>query len=387
MNTIRGLVTLAALACAVSCAGPAAPRAALAPAELAPLFTRTSGWTHGDGAATVALSGGRVAWLFSDSIITEPGAGRRMVNNAVAAHSLSAPSGAEFAWGWGGPPAAPALGAFFPSQREGHWNWLAGGGAESDGRLTIFLWSMSRRGVPGVWDFMLRGTGAATITNPEASPDRWTWTHTPLFDETGGKPGAKRQWGSAVAMDGTHAYIYGVDTTGGHNKRLILARSPAASLAQASAWEFLTERGDWSTASAEAAPVLGDASRAADEFSVHHLREGDRDVWLLIQMEASLGRRIMARTAPRPEGPWSAPSSFFTCPEPASDTRLFVYSAKAHPELSREGELLITYCVNSSSFEHAWNDPAVYRPRVISVALGEIPGLNPSLKPPADSGR
>ena len=123
------------------------------------VFEREEGWTGGDGCSTVALSGGRVLWLFSDSTVGRVeggrhGAGTVRVNNAVAVGGAGL-GPLEFAWGSGATPRA-----MFTPSGDGVWYWMAGGGLEVSpgGPLVLFAWRMGRAGRPGVWDFEHRGT-------------------------------------------------------------------------------------------------------------------------------------------------------------------------------------------------------------------------------------
>src|SRR4029077_16965297 len=66
---------LALLGSLVSCASkPPTPREVVQ-AHKDPAFTeffrRTSGWTAGDGALSIPLSGGRILWLFGDSHVDD----------------------------------------------------------------------------------------------------------------------------------------------------------------------------------------------------------------------------------------------------------------------------------------------------------------------------
>jgi hypothetical protein len=58
----------------------------------------------------------------------------------------------------------------------------------------------------------------------------------------------------------------------------------------------------------------------------------------------------------------------YTCPEPALDPDTLVYNAKAHPHLSKTGELLISYNVNTMDFwGDFFNDADLYHPRFIKL--------------------
>jgi hypothetical protein len=92
----------------------------------------------------------------------------------------------------------------------------------------------------------------------------------------------------------------------------------------------------------------------------------------MVQSEPMLGSRIFVRTAPQPEGPWSEPKAVYKAPEPERDKSYFAYAAKGHLSLSRPGELLISYVVNSHDFNKMFNDASIYRPRFITVKLDDV---------------
>ena len=71
--------------------------------------------------------------------------------------------------------------------------------------------------------------------------------------------------------------------------------------------------------------------------------------------------RITTREGEAPEGPWSEPVAVAKAPEHQGD--IFAYNAKAHPELSRDGRLLISYNVNTSDLAKVVADADIYRPR------------------------
>jgi hypothetical protein len=183
-------------------------------------------------------------------------------------------------------------------------------------------------------------------------------------------------WGASVSADPGSAervLVFGADVSDVRDKRLMLARAPRASLARFETWEFRT-RGGWATAESDAVAV---ASGMVDEFSVSTIEVRGRPLLMLTQAEPNLGPRLMVRFAERAEGPWSNGTAFHTCPEPASDPRLFVYSGKAHPELARRGpagimEIPVTYCVNSSDFASVVRNVATYRPRIVPLGWDVI---------------
>lgn len=356
------------------------------------LFQRTEGWTGGDGAGTVVV-GDRVLWLFADSWIGPVVDGKHgplsaLVNNALAIHPLPAPGSgippdpATIRFYWGAPTNAGKPTAWVTAGRPGDWFWPAGGAAIVPGarghRLVIFLSRLRRRdSSPDIWNFRGIGTDVHWTDHPDDSPDGWLGPQSVLCASPI-PPGDRRvSWGGSALAEGDSRLVYGVDSTDNLNKTLLLARAPGASIERFESWAFHGD-GGWKPTAADATPVT---QNIADEFSVSLIGTGPAERLVLIYSEPLFGARILARTAERPEGPWSGPVPLYTCPEPARDKRLFVYAAKAHPELSKDGELLVTYCVNSQDFWHMAANADIYRPRFIRVPLSLIEKAIPKPTP------
>lgn len=338
-------------------------------------FTRTDGWTGADGAASVPLPGGRTLWLFGDTFIGPVIDGRHaqgttMVNNTVAVQPVGRDAAAPIAFHWGPPNDKAAPTAWSVPGGEGfekEWFWPAGGGVVADGRLLLFMCRLGRRDASEtIWNFEPRGTTLLTIDNPQSDPASWRPVQhhlAPLKDAKG----KLVTWGASVLAEGGMLTILGIDTTSVLDKRLVVARVAPHDVERFSAWWFWDGDG-WSADPAAAKPVAGPL---ASELSVFRLKSDGH--WVMLYSELTLGPRILCRVARDLHGPWSKPVTLYECPEPATDKRLFVYAPKAHPELSRSGEVLVSYCVNSTDFWDVVANAAKYRPRFIRVPVGMVP--------------
>jgi hypothetical protein len=353
------------------------------------LFQRTDAWTGGDGAATVVV-GDRVLWLFADSWIGpvvdgKHGPNSALVNNALAIHPVPArgsgtpPDPGTVSFYWGLPTDRGKPTAWLKPDRPGDWFWPAGGAvlvpAGDHGRLFIFLSRLRRRDSSSdIWNFQGIATDVVWTDRPGDTPDRWLGPQWTLCPTPLPRSGRKIAWGAGALLEGDRALVFGVDSTDGLNKKLLLARAPGAEIHRFELWRFHSADG-WRESVEDAGSV---AQNIADEFSVHWVALGTHRRLVLIYSEPGFGHRILARTAEKPEGPWSEPVPIYTCPEPGRDERLFVYGAKAHPELSKGGELLVSYCVNSHDFWHMAGDADIYRPRFIRVPLSMLEGARPA---------
>ncbi|OWY71110.1 hypothetical protein B7486_10915 [cyanobacterium TDX16] len=362
------------------------------------VFDTSEGWTGGDCAGTTALGDGRVVWLFGDSWVGLVREGKHadgsvMVNNAIAVHRIGADGAApgkaeiEFCWGradkdgkataW----VAPDEAARGDGQDKNLRYWPTGGGLVVEGadggrRLYVFLMRIRDKDeADGVWNFEGCGSAVAIVENVKEAAREWRVGQRTLTRIAAGSGASVRRisWGVAAMMedgdaDGRRVLIYGVDSTDGLNKKLLAARARAEAVEQFREWRFWDGRG-WSRSEKDAAAI---ADNVMDELTIHRVGGAGEARYVMIYSKPILDDHIVARTAATAMGPWTEPREIYRCPEPASDKRLMAYSAKAHPELSRPGRLLISYCVNSTDFFHMAGDASIYRPRFIEAPLATL---------------
>ncbi len=364
------------------------------------IFTREAGWNGGDIAHSIDLRDGRTLWFFGDSIIgpVRDGARRgeesKFVRGAIGWHPTpkhgETPLGIEFAGAdaLGDTPAAqwakPDAGLF----PEGSWFWLMNDGEvvtdpSGERRLVCFATVLGSAGNPdGVWDF--RQIGGAILTTRElaGSPAAWRPTQTinPLVTAEarfGEAHTPTDNWGLAIidwpakSSEGERTlFVYGVRAERGANG-LLIARCAEEHLDSPDAWRFF-DGSAWSTDPHDASVI---AQGLVSEFTVEAVAIPGRaqDTLVLVQSEPMLGRRILVRTAGSPEGPWSGATPVFEVPELANDDRLMTYAAKGHAGLSRGGELLVSYVINSRDFGQIFADAKLYRPRFVRIPASRIP--------------
>lgn len=373
------------------------------------VFTRTAGWNGGDIGESIDLGDGRTLWLFGDSIVgpvrdgSRVGGESKFVRGAVGWHETpdagGVPGGVSFAIpeAFGGVPvvawASPAPGLF----GEGAWYWLMGDGAmvwdgdgDGDGRrrFVLFATAIGKAGNPeGMWDFRQVGGAVITVADPSGEPSAWEAVQrvNPLVGEAPAHGEAAREvdnWGVAVVAwppgverGAREIYVYGVRSSRPGDERLVVARCEEDELDSPGAWRFFDGEG-WVEERADAKAV---ARGVVSEFTVESLVLAGKDgevgepVLVMIQSEPMLGRRVLARTARSPEGPWSEPRALFEVERVGEGSTLMTYAAKGHAGLSREGDLLVSYVINSSDFGQIFRDASLYRPRFVRVPVGELP--------------
>lgn len=358
------------------------------------VFARREGWTGGDGMFTVPLGDDTTLWLFSDTWIgkVEDGGhapGSRLVNNSVARHVIAkdgqVPKSKEVFFHWGsndkeGHPRAWIRPETDDSKSES-WYWLADGIVTKNGngnpRLTVFLWRIERAEGKGIMNFRSAGGDIAIVENPHDPLSKWRvrQVSNPHAVSASSQENERIEtsWGTEILVDpesdGRKLLVFGVREAGLGNKQILVARIPAEEPEGFGDWEFRTARG-WSSKPADAIPIVENIS---NEYSITPVTKDGQTVWVLVYSEPIFGSRIFVRVSKSPLGPWSEPTAIFRVPELARHKDYFTYAAKGHPELSRPGELLVTYVVNSFDFGTMVRDASIYRPRFVRLPLDEVP--------------
>jgi hypothetical protein len=354
----------------VAAADPAPPPFEVVSAKPAPALTQkfqqTDGWTGGDVAYSIPLTSDRTLWMFGDSFIGKIESGRRvgprMINNAAAWQSLKDDTRAlRFFWDQGDKEAGPLL---RPTEA-GTWYWPADGLMIGE-RLYLFCKLVRKaEGAPG-FEFDWFANELLRIDNPQDEPTKWKIERSRL---PAGKDALRL--GSACISDREFVYVYGLfpaAATKPLHMPLGVARISKEKLAalDMKALEYWCHGPDgdrWTDRANDVVPLFTDA---AAEMTVSRLR--GIDGWLAVYTPVGIGTEIAVRHAPTPWGPWSERAIVYRGPAP--DEKVFVYGAKAHPELStKDGQLLITYCRNIGAIADHVRKPDIYFPQGVEVQL------------------
>jgi len=335
-------------------------------AKLNAAFRTKDGWVGGDGAFSVSLSNRRTLWLFSDTWVGGVRDGKRvkvtMVNNTIGVQEGNG-SDAKFAFFVNKNAEGKPTAFFTPPDGKG-WFWLYAGHF-ADGKLHVFLPRLEKTKDPGAFGFRAVDLWLGTVSNPDAEPTNWKIAYSQVpFASFEAK--RKVSFGSAVLTAGDHAYIYGYEETPTKpfpSRKLLVARVAKDKLADFDSWRFHSH-GEWKKDMKDAS---GSVSELGTEFSVSYLPGLKR--YALVTTENGLSERIIGRFATSPEGPWSEPVLLYTCPEMKKDRKVFTYAAKAHPHLTDDNELVISYVTNAFELGPVINNTELYWPTFVRVQL------------------
>ncbi len=372
-------------ACGIKPLAPAAHKELHFTVEAAPewtnLFYRNSGWFGADGIFSIPLSGvDRVGntgnretlLLFSDTYIGEvengrPKPGNRMVNNTVAIlqGNTAHPDSIHFYYQTdkNGVPQT-----FFVPENTGgkkqHF-WLGDGfvNPERDHTLYLFAYHIQITGA-GVFDFIEPDVSIVALPKGSRPPfHRQRQIKTPLHIKIpalgegnfGAGILANTRWAGAPHPDG-YVYVYACI---GPDKNLVAARVKPKYFEDFDRWTYW----NGSTWTPDIAQLKGITNAVSNELSVTPLPDGR---FALVFQVLGLSDKVGLRIGDSPVGPFGPIQEIWRTPE--ADEGLFCYNAKAHPNLSKPGELLISYNTITLDF---WNDiqknAHIYRPRFVRL--------------------
>jgi len=347
------------------------------------MFDRTSGWTGADGIYSIPLNGDerpgsttpRTFFTFSDTFIGEVNAqgervsGATLVNNTMALLDGTSPDPADIDFFWRtdaeGDPVAQVVPR--PQTGEKTWFWPNDGVVVNN---TLYLYSLRMQaGGGGAFGFEVDGISLLASDARTTPPfQRYRQTDAPLYLPKNASQG-ETTYGLAVLPNTKTArapdpdgfvYVYGLRND--PNKKVVVARVPPGQIANFSAYRFWTGTA-WSPAITAAVPVT---SHVSSEFSVSPLPDGR---YIMVFIVDTLSDKVAVRYADSPVGPWSDSTVVWRATEDDISADTYTYNAKAHPHLSEDGRLLISYNVNTFDFFEHFENADIYRPRFIWLPL------------------
>ena len=349
--------------------------------EWTALFHRTSGWFGADGIFAIPLDGKdnetatsdtETLLIFSDTMIGEiadstlqPGA--VMVNNTVAYLHGGKPKEDNIHFQWANNEAGKPKSLFTPttaSTEKGDYYWLGDGflNPELDNTIYIFAYRMRNLDTSEAWSFKEMGTNLIALPAGSRPPfANQRQIETPLRFEDGGFGAGifvNTKESGAPHPDG-YVYVYGVR---GEEKNLLVARVLPKEFETFRAWRFW----DGEAWNADMQQVKTMAPNVSNELSVSALPDGR---YALVFTLSGINPTIGLRLGQTPYGPFGAVIKVYEAQE-MQQKNYITYNAKAHPNVSAPGELLISYNVNAFDFMNELEaNPTLYRPRFIKLKL------------------
>jgi len=292
-------------------------------------LVQPAGWLRDGGES--ALVGGRILWAFGDTLFPSSAVdGTHLRSNSWAWSDRSHPEALDDVVEPDGTPVQ-----LIPfDELEAAYNRLSGRSddrvavwpasvlAQDDGSALVFFREVLV--APGRLHFRVLGAGIATI-RPGARIARRDGNLLFQSPDPAFSTGAVRAGG--------FVYLYGCHRTRGQGFGCDVARVAAADVHDPAAYEFW-DGAAWSPEIRRAAVALEGPSGGASV---------SWNPWLgsyLAVYSEPLSNRVLMRTAPHPEGPWSAPVVAFTGEPPIGSTA--DYAAFDHPELSADAGRSIT---------------------------------------------
>lgn len=169
--------------------------------------------------------------------------------------------------------------------------------------------------------------------------------------------------GGATPNPDGYIYIYGLKS---YNNGIILLKFPVVarvkpeSFKNLSEWRYYDGNG-WVDDIKKCAGIDGGDGMVSSEFSVSYMESGAfAGKYVMTFTNFTMSTMLAVGVSDTPYGPFNNASgklSIYDCPqalaikEENGDAGIYTYNAKAHPNLSADGELLISYNLNSRNFD------------------------------------
>ncbi|MES2265425.1 MAG: DUF4185 domain-containing protein [Bacteroidota bacterium] len=351
--------------------------------EWSALLKRNAGWFGGDGIYTIPMNGveGKYAgpndktlFIFSDSMIGEIkdntlAPGYKMIHNSAAVLSGNKPIASQMKFYWDTDKKSEAESLFIPATPKtdsADYYWLGDGFVNQANKATYIFGYRVRNVHSGAFGFREVGNTLIKIAPGAKPPYKATkQMDTPLYLTDGkddiGSYGAgvyvNTRAAGATKPDG-YIYVYGVR---GLAKNLFAARVLPTELENFNKWRFWDGKA-W-VAEMDKAAVL--TTGVSNELSLSALPDGR---YALVFQQGGMSTTVGMRIGASPIGPFGPVIKLWDCQPDLVEKTFVVYNAKAHPTLSKPGELIISYNINSVEFiNDLEKHPNLYRPRFIRV--------------------
>lgn len=358
------------------------------------LFHRFDGWTGADGIYSIPFNGNeqnnqqnnKTLFVFSDTFIgpVDSITGQRlsptfMVNNTYAILDGNNPITDRIEFYYRTDSNGEPISIIAPNtenSQDDDWYWLMDGIAINN-RFYLFALRMEHENngqagfnfaVAGVSLISFELTDDNEISNVEEIDTPLFFEHPDGWSVVYGQAILSKTIDSGSPNPDGYIYFYGAKDGNGI-KEMTVGRVLEGFIDDFSNWEFW-DGNQWSSNIEDSYTITQNISQ---EFSVTQLSE---ELYIAIFQLNGLGNEVAYRLSNNIQGPFGFFNPVWSVPEVELDPDYFPYNAKAHPHLSDNDELLISYNLNSFDFWDHFSDGGLYRPRFISIPIS---GLQPSL--------
>ncbi len=336
-------------------------------------FPFLEGWLGGDGDVSVPLDAVTTLFFFSDTYVgrqeqqSRHEAGLQMVANTVAVQTCHSSEQAEIHYFWNRMYTTSPQAVFVPTEAR-HKFWV-NDAFMIDGSLFVLLEEIGPKpdAAPDeIFNFTQMGYTMAMIRNPYAAPFLWEIEYIPLPDFVAPQLGI-----GCHAREDKYLYFF----INHNDDAQFLMRKPLLHFEDMEIpFEYYSDKGRW-----KKELHVEEMDTIVAGFRCNTVKyHPDLKLWIMVHDIWFRTNEIKIRTASELTGPWSDEKVVYTIPETTKGDPL--YKATNFCYLAREciqnydainHELVITYDVNNSDLAEVLNDDAIYRPRVIKVALPE----------------
>ncbi len=209
------------------------------------------------------------------------------------------------------------------------WSIWPGTMVVDEGRRLVYAFYHKIYSEPGEFNFHHVGHSIAVwrdFSQERQRPVFGYYDQYPTLFFTEGRDG----FGSAAVVVEEQVYVYGCELLAGDVvKPCRLARVPLADILDKPSWSYYSAQGTWS-ADIEDAGVIFYGNNMMSVFSNAYVGQ------YMAVYSKPMDTRVVLRTAPSPEGPWSEPLEVVNAEPPVSSSG-WIYDGLAHPEYS-EGD-------------------------------------------------
>ena len=294
------------------------------------------GWIGGDAAYSTALPDGRVAFVFSDTLIgTAKPSGSASITGMPHSSELvgDLPSlDADYDGTYGAPK------TLIPDTFKSGDEWQIEATYSEGGQQLIFV-NEYVAATGAMYETYTGRSGIAVMSVPRGGmPTLRSIMLLPTDPDT--------QWGNAVMQNGGYIYVYGSDINPATSTviGMKVARVPAAQSLDTSAWAYWNGSG-WASGESDAVAV----PTGYQLTGVTSDPDGNGFIAVSVPDGVQADDTIDLSYAASPTGPWTAPQPVYTIPQIAKYQNEVAYMPTFHPELSSPNVLVVSYNTNTTS--------------------------------------